>query len=222
MLDVFKARLKAVTKAAGVNNLSQKRIDAFADRLHKKNPDVTELADHDKLINELDELVSFKDIAKEDDKIRTLEARKKSEEAQDDDDQDDDQDQEPPATKKKPAKKKDDEMPAWAKPLFEKVTALETEKRTGTIKSKLAEKLKDKGIPEKFYSKRALPEKEEDLEDFASEIETDWTELKQDSNNAGLASSSIPAGGTSGVKKGQEDAIIDRWAKSKEPETTKK
>jgi ribosomal protein L12E/L44/L45/RPP1/RPP2 len=50
MLDVFKAQLKAKTKAAGVN-LSQKRIDAYADRLHKKNPDVKEVAEHDTLID---------------------------------------------------------------------------------------------------------------------------------------------------------------------------
>jgi hypothetical protein len=76
MLDVFKARLKAKTKAAGVN-LSQKRIDAFADRLHKKNPAITEEADHDTAIDELDEVVSFKDIAKDDDRLRTLEAKSK-------------------------------------------------------------------------------------------------------------------------------------------------
>jgi hypothetical protein len=49
-------------------NLSQKMIDAFAARLDKKNPNITDEAEHDTLIDELNELVSFSDISKEDDR----------------------------------------------------------------------------------------------------------------------------------------------------------
>lgn len=210
MLDTFKARLKAKTKAAGVN-LSQKRIDAFADRLHKKNPEAKEDAEHDTLIDELDELVSFADVAKEDDRVRTLEARAKqpaktkNQESDDDDTEDEDE-------QEKGAKPKD-RTPKWAKDLIAEVQNLKAEKKVTSIKTQLAEKLKGKEIPEKFYHKRALPEKEEDLDAFVSEIENDWTELKQETNNALLGGNGKPAGGTGGSTKDADvDKAIDAWA----------
>jgi hypothetical protein len=224
MLDTFKARLKAKTKAAGVN-LSKERINAIADRLHKKNPAVTEDSEHDTLIDDLDELISFKDIAKQDDKVRTLEARKPAT------DPDDVEDDEPTETEnqqtKKPGKKKpspNDELTTLVKSLAETVNKLTTEKVQSSIRSKVDEKLKD-AVPAKFYSKRPLPEKEEDLEDYIAEIESDWKELKQDGNNSGLAGVSTPAGATSTAKAtGKEDSVIDSWASSKAPvqDTTKK
>lgn len=220
MLDVFKAQLKAKTKAAGVN-LSQKRIDAYADRLHKKNPDVKEVAEHDTLIDELDELVSFADVAKEDDRVRTLEAKSRpttKKKPQEEDDEIDDEETEESSS----GKKQRDRTPAWAKALMEKVDRLEGEKRVTSIKEKIAEKLKGKEIPEKFYSKRALPEKEEDLDTFVSEIETDWTELKQENNNLGLAGSSAPASGSGGSKDANVDKTIEAWAGSGKEDTSKK
>lgn len=201
-LDTFKARLKAKTKAAGVN-LSQKRIDAFADRLHKKNPDVTDDAAHDALIDALDELVAFADVAKEDDRVRTLET--KASKQKDGDNPDDDPDKN--KGKDKPA---GDDVPAWAKSLMDEVKSLRADKQQSSIKSKLAEKLKDK-VPEKFYSKRALPDKEEDLDAFVAEVETDWSELKQENNNLGLGATSVP-GGTAGPKTDNVDADIEAWA----------
>ena len=95
MLDTFKARLRAKAKAWGVN-LSTKRIDALADRLHKKNPDLTDEADHDSRIDDLNEITPLEDMAKQDDRIRSLETKakaqlpKKEEQHNDDDDDDDD------------------------------------------------------------------------------------------------------------------------------------
>lgn len=206
MHDVFKARLKAKTKAAGVN-LSQKRIDAYADKLHKKNPDVTDEAAHDELIDALDELVDFKEIAKEDDRVRTLEARSKNKSSEEEDDDAD----EPTAGKAKPAKK-DDDVPAWAKGLIDTVNTLKAEKQTSSMKDQLAQKLKDKNIPEKFYSKRALPEKEEELDGFVAEIENDWTELKQENNNLGLGGSSKPVSGTPDASASNVAKDIEAWA----------
>jgi hypothetical protein len=221
MLDVFKARLKAKTKAAGVN-LSQKRIDAFADRLHKKNPDTKEEADHDKLIEELDELVQFKDVAKEDDRVRTLEARSKTQDTPDDTEEDQD-DSEPAKGSKKTTKKKEDEVPAWAKTMMDEFKTLKTEKTQSTIREKLSAKLKGTDgktkVPEKFYSKRALPEKEEDLDQFIEEVENDWKELQQESNNTLLSGSSAPAGGAGVKATGKEEDAIKQWAQAKAPAT---
>lgn len=204
MLDTFKARLKAKTKAAGAN-LSQKRIDAFADRLHKKNPDVKDDAEHDTLIDALDELVVFADVAKEDDRVRTLEAKASKQQGGTDDEPGDDSDK-----SKGKRKTGDDDMPAWAKSLVDEVKTLRAEKTQGTIKSKLAEKLKDK-VPAGFYDEWALPEKEDDLDSFAEKVEKKWSDLKQENNNHGLVNTSVP-GSTSGPKTDNVDADIDAWA----------
>lgn len=225
MLDTFKARLKAKAKAKGVN-LSQKRIDAYAARLDKKNPNITDEAEHDTLIEELDELVSFADVAKEDDRVRTLEQRASQKPADgsddDPDDNDDSNSSQPGKGKGKNKPNSNEDMPAWAKPLFEKLNKLETEKAQGSMKEKLEAKLKDKNIPAKFYAKRPLPEKEEDLDAYAEEITTDWNELKQESNNLGLNSTTIPGGG-GGVKTDNVDADIEAWANAgKSNDTSKK
>lgn len=194
MLDTFKARLKAKTKAAGVN-LSTKRIDAYADRLHKKNPDVTDEAEHDTLIDGLDELVSFADIAKQDDQVRTLEAKVKSKQpaappkSEDNDDEeeeeteDNDDESGKPKAKKQETKapKKKERVPAYVKDLMDKINSLVAEKAQSTIDSRIAALNKgEDGKPkvhEKFLSKRVKPEKLEDVQAWFEEAETDWQEI---------------------------------------------
>jgi hypothetical protein len=167
MLETFKARLKAKLKATGVN-LSQKRIDAIADRLHKKNPDLTEESDHDEKLDDYNDLNPFSETAAEDDRIRTLEARAKKQPAKTDD-EDEPGDEPAPAT---PPKKKKDEMPEWFKPFAEKITAQEQEKTQATLKGQAAKLLE--GIPEIIWKRAALPEKAEDLEAWAAEIKSDY------------------------------------------------
>lgn len=192
-LEKFKARLTAKTKAAGVN-LSKKRIDAYADRLHKKNPDVKdEDAEHDTLIDALDELVVFADVAKEDDQARTQEAKikklsekkpdpkKEDDESDDEGEEDDDADDPKTKGKKKPDEKKTGRMPAWAKLLVDEVQSLKAEKSKAAIQKLIAEKLKGEDgnpkVPGKFYAKWALPEKEEEIDDFVAQVEADWAEI---------------------------------------------
>ncbi len=195
MLDTFKARLKAKTKASGVN-LSQKRIDAYADRLHKKNPDVKEDSEHDTLIDALDELVVFADVAKEDDQARTKDAQikklsekkpdseKENEETEEEEDEEED---ETPKGKKKSKQEKEKpsgRMPKWFKEYADKVDLLVGEKSEATIKSRIADKLKGEDgnakVPERFWIKRPLPKKDEELEAFITEVEEDWAEITKD------------------------------------------
>jgi hypothetical protein len=226
MLDTFKARLKAKSKALGAN-LSQKRIDALADRLHKKNPDLTEEADHDERIDDLNDLTPLKDIAKTDDQLRTLSAKPKPKSAPEEveDEEEEETEDEPVQNKKKPKVKKEEEMPAWAKALSDQVTALSKEKTATSMQAKLAEKLKDKGIPASYYKRIALPEKEEELDDFATQLETDYTEFKQEQINAGLMTATPPV---TGDFKGSQattkvlDDSIKAWADSKKESTTEK
>lgn len=72
-------RLKALFPKA---NLSQKRIDEISDRLGKKLADDADETAIDAAINDFNDVLSIEDIAKGDDKVRTLEAdKKKAEEA---------------------------------------------------------------------------------------------------------------------------------------------
>jgi hypothetical protein len=222
-LETFKAQLKAKIKTLGVN-LSTTRIDAIAAKLHAKNPDLTDVADHDARIDDYNDLMPFSDIAKTDDRVRTLEAKTKGQPPKNDDQDDDDANDDPPPTKGKGKNKNAEEPPAWAKGLIETVTALTKEKTQTSMAAQVAAKLKDK-VPPKYYAGRALPEKEEDLDTFIQTVEADYTEFKQDLINQGLMSSSeTPKGGSGGVNVSDKafEASIDSWVKDKaEPATEK-
>jgi hypothetical protein len=221
-LETFKAQLKAKIKTLGVN-LSQTRIDALAAKLHAKNPDLTEVADHDSKIDDLNDVLPLADIAKQDDRVRTLEAKTKVQPPKTDDQDDDNTNDDTPPVKDKSKKKNADEPPAWAKGLIETVSALTKEKAQTSMATKVAEKLKDV-VPGKFYAGRALPEKEEDLETFIESVKTDYTEFKQDLVNEGLMNSSeAPKGGLVGNQGAKViDAGIDAWVKSKEEPASEK
>lgn len=216
MLDTFKAQLKAKAKALGVN-LSQKRIDAFADRLHKKNPDITEVSDHDAKIDELHELQPLDEVAKADDKARSLEAKltgkaNPNQDKKDDDDKKDTDDPEPPK---------------WAQKLINEIDSLKKGQSATTIKEKLSLKLKGEDgkdiVPAAFLKGRALPEKEEDLDSFIEEAKNDWTAFRQEQINAGLMNESTPkSASTTDVAATKVDADIKAWAeKGKTAQPTK-
>lgn len=214
MLDTFKTRLKNKAKSLGVN-LSQKRIDAIADRLHKKFPDITEEKDHDEKIEDFHEYQPLDELAREDDKLRNLEKKSKETPAH----SDPPESGTPTPSKEQPTKK-DEDTPAWAKTLIDEVKTLKAERTQATIKEKLAARLKDK-VPEKYYQRWALPEKEDDLESFATEVEADYNDLMQEKNNQGFAASSPPGGGTGqppagSAKTAAIDQDIKAWAAKKQ------
>lgn len=109
--------------------------------------------------------------------------------------------------------KKDDsnpDEPAWFKAYREKQeteqTALKQEiegfkkKETQTgYSEKLKTALKEKNIPEGYYSKRNLViESDEQLQTVTAEIESDWTNFRQDQINAGvMIDVPAPSGGNS-------------------------
>jgi hypothetical protein len=193
MLDTFKARLKAKSTAAGVNNLSSKRIDAEAAKLDKLFPDLTEEKDHDEKIDLLFQADDFKKIGAFDDWERTKAAREAKDKA--------DKDKKTPATQIDTDPKEDeDDVKTMLKTLLQKVNTLESEKTQQTFKQKAADLLKD--IPEKFWNKRPIPESEEALTAFAEEVKADYTELVQESSEKGLTvlSTRVPASSGSDLK----------------------
>ncbi len=203
MLQTFKARLKA--KYSGVN-LSNERITAIADRLHKKFPELTEDADHDAKLDELNDLAPFDESAKQDDKLRTLEAKTRGQKTP-----------EEIAAEVEAARKAaegNDGMPEWfktyQKSVDDKLDGILKEKSVNSIRQQATEKLKD--VPAKFWNKRALPEKDEDIETFITEVQNDYKEFHQGLVNEGLAGTSIPKGSsapTGKASKEEVDKIVD-------------
>jgi hypothetical protein len=170
MKEKIKEQLKAKLKAAGVN-LSNKRMDAIADRLSTK---ITKEEEIDAKLDELNELSPFAEMAKFDDYERAKEAKEKEDKKKKDAEDAaaaaaKDKEEEKPADS---AKAKDDEMPAWFKPYAEDLQSIKKEKTQTTLREKLAQQMKEKNIPMVFAKGRTL-EKEEDIEALVTELEAD-------------------------------------------------
>lgn len=189
-------------------NLSKKRLDQIAAKIESKVID-----DETKIDTALDQYNDFNplaDIAKQDDAHRTLEAKLKTAA------------QNPPKEKDEPAETLiDADAPAWAKTLLESnkkltesVQKLEGEKRQTTMKENIAGKLKD--IPASYWNKRALPDSEEKLEDFITEVKSDYKTFAQELTDKGLAQIPLPGGGAPPVKKEAVSPEIKAFAEKQQ------
>lgn len=176
-------------------NLSKARLDAIAAKIEAKVVD-----DESKIDAELDAYNDYNPLAetaKADDKVRGLEAKLKAPKT------------DPPAPKTDDPKPETipDDAPSWAKALIQQnetiakeLATIKGEKVAGTIKEKATTMLKD--VPVSYWGKRALPEKEEDLEAFVTDVTTDYTAFKQEMTNQGLSILSTPkTGGGAGETK---------------------
>lgn len=210
--------------------LDKKFLGLIADKLAKK---VTEESGIEQAITDYDNAASITDLAtefqKEGDR-RVNDAKKEwekknppkqSDKTDDDEDEDPDDEDDDDAAKKgkeKTSKKKSsDRTPKYIKDLTdgikaltEKVGNLEKEKTQGTIKDKIKnhQKVKDV-IPEKFWSKRVIPEKEEDLETFIDDVANDWEEIHPVEEGAKRPALSGSGGGKeeSGGKKASKEEL---------------
>jgi hypothetical protein len=203
MLDVFKARLKAKSTAAGAN-LSQKRIDAIADRLNKKFPEITDEAEHDTKIDDLYDANDLKEFAKVDDYNRTKEAREKQE-----------REKQQPEKKVDEPKSEIDELKELVKGLATTVQTLHQERQTQTMQQKLAAHEKLKGIDAKLYNKWQLPKSDEEIESFVDEVASTYGHLvtKQEPSEQNIF---IPGQQRqAGTSKGKVDTDLIAFAKSK-------
>lgn len=175
--EIIKARLKALFPKA---NLSTKRIDAIAAKLAPMPADDADDAAVDVILNQANDFNSFEDIAKEDDRVRTLEAKVN---------------QPPPTPTPSPnpadpkptdPPKPTDETPAWAKALLEKVEGLEkgkiaeTKTQTATKLFEGSEILKElKPELKEQWIKRVDTNSEIPIEDQVKALETEFSEIKQ-------------------------------------------
>jgi len=195
------ARLKALFPKA---NLSQKRLDALADKLASKPADGSDDAAIDVVINDFNDVLSIEEIAREDDRIRTLESKQK----------------EPAPTPPTPPTPPNDDVPAWAqamaetnKKLLEKVEALESGKVIETKRATVSELFGKSevltNIPEsirKNWENRIDVNSETSFEDQIKALESEYSELVQ--GNANNNQYAPPAGGGSAEIKA-DDAVVD-------------
>jgi hypothetical protein len=214
MKEKIIARIKA--KFPDVN-LSAKRLDAIADKL---SPKVTDENEIDAQLDALNDVISFSDLAKSDDKIRDLQAKLK----------------EPKKSETEAAQSssttQNDEPPLWAKPLIEsnqkltqELAALQREKLEQTMQQRVTTHEKLKGISPVFYKGRKLPEKEDELEAFVDGIKADYDAFTQETNNQALLNGHTPpaaGGGTGGQKKLSPEFEEAMKQKKQEAEANKK
>lgn len=198
--EIIKARLKVLFPKA---NLSQKRLDAIAAKLAPMPADDADDAAVDAVVNQANDFNSFDEIAREDDRIRTLEEKAgkptpPTPPAPTD----------PPTSPTPPA-----DVPEWAKglveankALLEKVTAIEsgnvlqTRRQTASQlfeKSDVLKGLKEDLKPR--WINRIDVNSETSIEDQIKELETEYSELVQvsaDNNQYGGAAGGGNPGAT--------------------------
>lgn len=199
------SRLKALFPKA---NLSQKRLDALADKLATKPADDADEAAIDLVINDFNSVLSIEEIAREDDRVRTLESKANPNPPA------------PPSPPAPPAPPKGDEVPSWAQAILDSNKKLEGELeaiKTGKMietKRATASELFGKSeilkrIPEnirKNWENRIDVNSETPFEEQIQALETEYSELVQ--VNADNNQYAPPAGGGSAEIKA-DNAIVD-------------
>lgn len=191
----IEGRLKALFPKA---NFSTKRMDVITAKLESKVSDDADDAAIDEIVNQANDFMDFIALAKEDDRVRTLEAnQKKGEEGGD-----------PPKEDPKNDSPKDDE-PEWAKRLAQRLDNIEkgkiTESKANIVADLFSKSEILKGLPEnqkQSWLKRVNLESE-DLAAEVAALETEYTELRQS-----IVDSADLAGGTFNTSTGKE-AISD-------------
>lgn len=189
-------RLKVLFPKA---NLSKVRIDAIAAKLESKVSDDADDTAIDEVINQANDFMDFEAIAKEDDRVRQLEANQKK------DDHGTDPDPNPnPATPPK-----NDDEPEWAKKLAQRLDSIEkgeiNKSKANTVADLFSKSEILKGLPEsqkQSWLKRVNLESE-DLAAEVAALETEYTDLRQS-----IVDSAELAGGTFTKTEGK-DAVSD-------------
>lgn len=205
------ARLKALFPKA---NLSQKRLDALADKLAIKPADDADDAAIDVVINDFNSVLSIDDISREDDRVRTLEAKAPQPAPNP-----------TPNPSPEPTPPKGDEVPSWAQALLDSNKKLEgeleaiktgkvIETKRATASDLFAKSETLKGIPESIrpnWINRIDVNSETSFENQIQALESEYSELVQGTANSNQYAP--PAGGGSAEVKADQ-AVIDKMLES--------
>jgi len=195
---MFKDKILAAFKLKypGVN-LSKTRLAAIATKIETKViDDETKI---DAALAAMDDAYAFTDIAKDDDRIRTLEAKIKTPKKEDETPAEKLAREQAEALAKAPV---DDDTPAWAKALIKQsetlasdLAAIKGEKVANTIKSKLEKELL-KDVPVDFWDEWSLPTSDEALPAFAEKVTTKFAAINQQRTEQGLSAMAAPKSST--------------------------
>lgn len=190
--DKIKERLRALFPKA---NLSKQRLDAIAAKLATKPEDDATDDQVDEIINDYNEVIDFEQIARDDDRIRTLEARK-------------------PKPTPKPEVEEDptdDDTPAWAKALQQEIASLKAERTQETIAQRFNSDPRVKDIPE-FIRKGYVPTGDDDFEDKVTELSNEY-KVFAEKNKLQSYPNDVPPNGTPDKKSGTVKKISADEAK---------
>lgn len=196
--EIIKARLKVLFPKA---NLSQKRIDAIAAKLAPMPADEADDAAVDAVLNQANDFNSFEDIAREDDRVRTLEAK-----ANLNTPPDPAKSQDPvPATS---SKTENEEAPTWAKDMIEtnkrlsqEIEAIKTGKIIDTKKQTAQSVFESsqilKGLKPEIrgsWLNRIDVNSETSIEDQVKLLENEFSDIRQSIADATHYSGPTPPG----------------------------
>lgn len=189
----MKEKILAAIKAKfSTAKLSAKRLEALAATIEAKvSTDETLI---DTTLDALNEIYPLADIAKDDHIRSTLEGKLKATQIKKIVEPTD------PAEPTDSQILDDPDTPKWVKDLqqsnkmlFDKISAIEGKETQSTIKQKALDKLKE--VPVSYWNKWALPEKEEDLENFVESVKAEYNVFTKDLTDKGIAIVPQPGGG---------------------------
>lgn len=203
------SRLKE--KFSGVN-LSNARLDAIADKLAPKITDETTI---DAKLDELNEILPFADIAKQDDRVRTLEANQKKPEPP----------KQPTSAPNDPAKPEgESETDKTLKLLLQKIEQLESGKAAESNTNRLVTLLKEKKVPESYYNVAIAGRTFKDateVETFATTVTEAFTKYNQEIINKGLLDQPEPVMGVVKDPAKEVSTGMKEYLATKQTETKK-
>lgn len=213
--EQIKARLRILFPKA---NLSQKRIDAIAAKLAPKPADNADDTAIDEVLNTANDFMSFEDIAKDDDRIRTLEANQKAQKTP----AEIEADRVEAERLKNLGSPAPDDTPSWAKALIDsnkKLTEDLEQIKTGNItqtkkataselfgKSEILKGLKPE-LKDRWLN-RIDVNSETPFEDQIKELETEYSDLVQVNADSNYYAPAAGGGGPSELKADQ--AVVDK------------
>ena len=137
-------------------NLKKERLDVFVSKLSSKLSEESTQEDVDALWQDYNEVVNFEQLAKDDDRLRTLNVPKPQPKVE-----------EAPKQSEEP---KSDDVPEWAKALLTEVKTLREEKVQDTIQSKFRNHEALKGIPTEILDLVKTPTTLDEVDQFATTI----------------------------------------------------
>ena len=137
-------------------NLKKERLDVFVSKLSSKLSEESTQEDVDALWQDYNEVVNFEQLAKDDDRLRTLNVPKPQPKVEE-------------ASKQSEGPKSDD-VPEWAKALLTEIKTLREEKVQDTIQSKFRNHEALKGIPTEILDLVKTPTTLDEVDQFATTI----------------------------------------------------